>query len=97
MLEFITAKLGVSAVQWSIGGITGLGMAWALKRIPNRKLKAHFGLFMYRLGIASTLGMSRIKIIRPFWNHIEKWIIDAIDNIVGHGIKEYIRGLRSDN
>jgi hypothetical protein len=52
---------------------------------------------MYRLGIASTLGMSRIKIIRPFWNHIEKWIIDAIDNIVGHGIKEYIRGLRSDN
>ena len=96
-MEWLAAKVGISAVQWSIGGIAGLGVAWALKKIPNSTLKAKFGLFMYRLGIASTLGMSRIKIIRPFWNHIEKWIIDAIDNIVGHGIKEYIRGLRTDN
>ena len=96
-MEWIVGKLGGAAVGYAAGGVGAVAVAWMLKRIPNRKLKAHFGLFMYRLGIASTLGMSRIKIIRPFWNHIEKWIIDAIDNIVGHGIKEYIRGLRSDN
>ena len=96
-MEWIIAKLGIETVQYATGGVVAVAVAWVLKKIPNATLKAKFGLMMYRLGIASTLGMSRIKIIRPFWNHIEKWIIDAIDNIVGHGIKEYIRGLRSDN
>ena len=96
-MDFIISKLGGAAVGYAAGGLGAVAIAWILKKIPNATLKAKFGLVMYRLGIASTLGMSRIKIIRPFWNHIEKWIIDAIDNIVGHGIKEYIRGLRSDN
>ena len=96
-MDFIISKLGGAAVGYAAGGIGAVAIAWILKKIPNATLKAKFGLVMYRLGIASTLGMSRVKIIRPFWNHIEKWIIDAIDNIVGHGIKEYIRGLRSDN
>ena len=97
-MEWIAAKLGASAIQWSIGGIAGLGMAWALKRIPNRVLKAKFGALMYGLGVTSTLGLGKWKITKRFWNKtIEPWIIDAIDNIVGHGIKEYIRGLRSDN
>jgi len=98
MMEWLAAKVGVSAVQWSIGGIAGLGVAWALKRIPNSTLKSKFGLFMYRMGILSTLGMGKWKFTKRFWNKtIEPWFIDAIDNIVGHGIKEYIRGLRSDN
>ena len=63
-MEWLAAKVGVSAVQWSIGGIAGLGVAWALKRIPNRKLKANFGLFMYRLGIASTPGLGKWKITK---------------------------------
>ena len=97
-MEWIVAKLGVSAVQWCIGGIAGLGVAWALNRIPNRVLKAKFGALMYGLGVTSTLGLGKWKITKRFWNKtIEPWIIDAIDNIVGHGIKEYIRGLRSDN
>ena len=96
-MDFIISKLGGAAVGYAAGGIGAVAIAWILKKIPNATLKAKFGLMMYRLGIASTLGMSRIKIIRPFWNHIEKWIIDAIDNIIGHGIAEYIRGLRSDN
>ena len=96
-MDFIISKLGGAAVGYAAGGLGAVAIAWILKKIPNATLKAKFGLVMYRLGIASTLGMSRIKIIRPFWNHIEKWIIDAIDNIIAHGIKEYIRGLRSDN
>jgi len=69
-----------------------------LKRIPNKKLKARFGMLMYRLGVMSSLGLGKWKMTRRFWNKtIEPWVIDAIDNIVGHGIKEYIRGLRSDN
>jgi len=97
-MEWLAAKVGVSAVQWSIGGIAGLGVAWTLKRIPNRVLKAKFGALMYGLGVTSTLGLGKWKITKRFWNKtIEPWFIDAIDNIVGHGIKEYIRGLRSDN
>ena len=96
-MDFIISKLGGAAVGYAAGGLGAVAIAWILKKIPNATLKAKFGLMMYGFGVASTLGLSRIKIIRPFWNHIEKWIIDAIDNIVGHGIKEYIRGLRSDN
>ena len=97
-MEWLLAKAGVSAVQWTIGGIAGIGVAWALKKIPNATLKAKFGLLMYRLGIFCTLGMGRWKVTKAFWNkYIEPWVVDAISNIIGHGISEFIRGLRSDN
>jgi hypothetical protein len=97
-MEWLVAKLGVSAVQYTVGGIGAVAIAWMLKRIPNKKLKARFGMLMYRLGVMSSLGLGKWKMTRRFWNKtIEPWVIDAIDNIVGHGIKEYIRGLRSDN
>ena len=97
-MEWIVAKLGVSAVQYTVGGLGAVAIAWALKKIPNRVLKAKFGALMYGLGVTSTLGLGKWKITKRFWNKtIEPWVIDAIDNIVGHGIKEYIRGLRSDN
>jgi len=98
MLEYITAKLGMEAVQWSIAGVGGIGVAWALKKIPNATIKAKFGMMMYGLGVASTLGLSKWSWTKNLWNKtIEPWIIDAIDNIIGHGIAEFIRGLRSDD
>ena len=97
-MEWLVAKLGVSAVQYTVGGLGAVAVAWILKNIPNATLKAKFGRFMYGLGVTCTLGMSKFKWTKKFWNKtIEPYIIDAIDNIVGHGIKEYIRGLRSDN
>ena len=97
-MEWIVGKLGGAAVGYAAGGVGAVAVAWMLKRIPNRVLKAKFGALMYGLGVTSTLGLGKWKITKRFWNKtIEPWVIDAIDNIVGHGIKEYIRGLRSDN
>ena len=97
-MEWIVAKLGGAAVGYAAGGIGAVVIAWVLKKIPNATLKAKFGLMMYGFGVASTLGLCKFKWTKKWWNGtIEPWLIDAIDNIVGHGIKEYIRGLRSAN
>tara|TARA_Y100000310_G_scaffold145758_1_gene145162 strand:+ start:174 stop:467 length:294 start_codon:yes stop_codon:yes gene_type:complete len=97
-MEWLVGKLGGAAVGYAAGGVGAVAIAWALKKIPNRVLKAKFGALMYGLGVTSTLGLGKWKITKKFWNKtIEPYIVDAIDNIVGHGIKEYIRGLRSDN
>ena len=97
-MDFIISKLGGAAVGYAAGGIGAVAIAWILKKIPNATLKAKFGLVMYRLGIFCTLGMGRWKVTKSFWNkYIEPWVVDAISNIIGHGISEFIRGLRSDN
>jgi len=98
MLEWITAKLGVSAVTYAAGGIGAVGLAWMLKKIPNNKIKAKFGAFMYGLGVTCTLGMSKWKWTKSFWQKtIEPYVVDAIDNIIVTGVKKFCDGLRSDN
>ena len=97
-MDFIISKLGGAAVGYAAGGLGAVAIAWILKKIPNATLKAKFGLVMYRLGIFCTLGMGRWKVTKRFWQKtIEPWVVDAISNIIGHGISEFIRGLRSDN
>ena len=97
-MEWLIAKLGVSTLQYAAGGIGAVAVAWTLKKIPNSRIKAQFGMMMYGIGVTCTLGMGKWKYTKRFWNKtIEPWIVDAIDNIAGHGIKEFIRGLRSDN
>jgi hypothetical protein len=94
-MEWIVAKLGVGAVKWTIGGIAGLGAAWALKRIPNSKIKAKTGLLGYSAGVAMTLGLAKWK-----WSwgmKIEPWFIDLFENCISHTLQEFLRGLRSDN
>jgi len=97
-MEWLIAKLGVSTLQYAAGGIGAVAVAWVLKKIPNKQIKAQLGMMMYGLGVTCTLGMGKWKYTKRFWNKtVEPWIVDAIDNIAGHGIKEFIRGLRSDN
>ena len=97
-MEWLIAKLGVSTLQYAAGGIGAVAVAWILKKIPNIVIKAKVGMIMYGTGVTCSLGMSRWKVTKRFWGKtIEPFIIDAIDNIAGHGIKEFIRGLRSDN
>ena len=97
-MEWIVAKLGVGAGKWTIGGIAGLGAAWVLKRIPNGKIKAKTGLIGYSAGVAMTLGLSKWKWTKSFWNKIiEPWFVDLLDNVVSHTLQEFLRGLRSDN
>ena len=97
-MEWLAAKLGIEAVQYAAGGIVAVGAAWALKKIPNKTIKAKFGVLMYGAGVACTLGLAKFKWTKKIWNKtIEPYIVDAIDNIVAHGIQEFVRGLRSDN
>ena len=97
-MEWLIAKLGVSTLQYAAGGIGAVAVAWILKKIPNKRIKAQFGMIMYGIGVTCTLGMAKFSWTKRFSaKTIEPWLIDAIDNIAGHGIQEFIRGLRSDN
>jgi len=83
-----------------LGGAVALVVGYILKLIPNEKLAVTFEKLMYGLGVAVTLGISRIKIqwIKTLWQKtIEAYIVDALNNIVVHGLQGFIKGLRSDN
>ena len=44
-----------------------------------------------------TLGLSKWKITKDFWNRtIEPWFIDLIDNVIGGAVRGFVRGLRID-
>jgi uncharacterized membrane protein YfcA len=97
-MEWLVAKLGGAAVGYVAGGVGAVAIAWILKKIPNSAIKAKFGVVMYSAGVACTLGLAKFKWTKKLWNKtIEPYVVDAIDNIVAHGIKEFVRGLRSDN
>ena len=98
IMEWLVAKLGASAAQYAAGGAAAVGVAWALKKIPNATIKAKFGMLMYGAGVACTLGLAKFKWTKKVYiKTIEPYIVHAIDNIVAHGIQEFVRGLRSDN
>jgi len=97
-MEWLAAKLGVEAVQYAAGGAVAVVVAFVLKKIPNATIKAKLGVVMYSAGVTCTLGLAKFKWTKKVWNKtIEPYIVDAIDNIVSHGIQEFVRGLRSDN
>jgi len=97
-MEWLIAKLGVSTLQYAAGGIGAVAVAWILKKIPNNRIKAQVGMIMYGLGVTCTLGMGKWKYTKKFWNKtVEPYFVDLLDNVVGHSLTEFIRGLRSDN
>jgi|TARA_R100000656_G_scaffold44758_1_gene36626 hypothetical protein len=97
-MEWLMAQAGLQATQYAAGGLVAMGLAWALKKIPNNKIKAKCGLLFYGAGVACTLGLAKWKLTKGLWQKtIEPYLIDAIDNIFVYGINEFIRGLRSDN
>ena len=97
-MEWLVAKLGVSTIQYAAGGIGAAVLAWVLKKIPNKTIKAQFGMMMYGMGVTCTLGMGKWKYTKNFWNKtVEPYFVDLLDNVVAHGLAEFIRGLRSDN
>jgi len=97
-MEWLAAKLGVEVAQYAAGGAVAVVVAFVLKKIPNATIKAKLGVVMYSAGVTCTLGLAKFKWTKKVWNKtIEPYIVDAIDNIVSHGIQEFVRGLRSDN
>lgn len=98
MVEWIIAKAGVEAIQYATGGLLAVVVAWLLKKIPNNIIKVKFGALMYGFGIACTLGLAKWKWSAKIWNKtVEPFVIDAINNIIVNGIREFIRGMQSDN
>ena len=97
-MEWLVAKLGMSTIQYAAGGVGAAVLAWVLKKIPNKTIKAQFGMMMYGMGVTCTLGMGKWKYTKKFWNKtVEPYFVDLLDNTVAHGLAEFIRGLRSDN
>ena len=74
MISLLTAKLGSSALAYGATGVSGLVVAWILKKIPNETIKAKFGLFMYGLGVTCSLGLSKFK-LRGSGQTINPWVI----------------------
>ena len=98
MLATITALATKKAVLYTGMGLAGGITAWVLKKIPNDKIKAKVGYWMYGAGVACTLGMGKWKWTKGIWNKtIEPYFVYLIDNVVVNGIAEFVRGLRSDN
>ena len=97
-MEWLIAKLGVSTLQYAAGGIGAVAVAWILKKIPNKRIKAQIGMITYGMGVTCTLGMGKWRYTKAFWNKtIEPYFVDLLDNVISHGLAEFIRGLRSDN
>ncbi len=98
MFEILAAFTLKQVALYAGGSLAGIFFAWLFKLIPNDKIKLAVGKLMFGAGVAVTLGLSKWKVTAKFWNSIiEAWIIDLIDNVIGHGVQEFIRGLRSDN
>ena len=97
-MEWLIAKLGVSTIQYAAGGIGAVVVSWVLKKIPNKTIKAKIGMLTYGVGITCSLGMGKWRYTKAFWEKtIEPYVIDLLDNVISHGLAEFIRGLRSDN
>ena len=92
VLGFVSNNTGLIAG----GGVTGI-VLWVLKKVPNEEIANIVETFFYGCGKALTLGMSKWRFTRQFWNKtIEPWFIDLVDNVIGGAIRGFIRGLRID-
>jgi hypothetical protein len=97
-MELIAGWLSTKIAAYVGGSIAAFFIAWVLKKIPNEKIKMAVGELMYDFGVVITLGLSKWKWTSGYWNKlVEPYFVDLIDNIVGEGVKQFIKGLRSDN
>ncbi len=81
----------------AISSGVGIGSLVLAKIIPNNEIQKYWGGIMYGLGVALTLGAAKWKWSRWIWNKtIEPFFIDLIDNVLIHGLKRFIAGMRSD-
>ena len=92
MLDFLANNTGLLTGATS-GGI----LLYVLKRIPNEEICGWVEGICCTLGKCMTLGLSKWKFTKGFWNKtIEPWFIDLVDNFVGGAVRGFVKGLRSD-
>ena len=98
MIESLKAFAANSTTVYAGAGAIGVGLAWVLKKIPNKTIKAKVGRWMFGLGVTVTLGLAKWKWTKGVWNKVvEPYCIDLIDNVVVTGLGKFIEGMRSDN
>ena len=96
MLDTILGFLSDNTGLIAGGGATGI-VLWVLKKVPNQEIANIVETFFYGCGKTITLGLSKWRFTRQFWNKtIEPWFIDLVDNVIGSAIRGFIRGLRVD-
>ena len=105
-MECLTGVLVVVSGKMAISALIGVGVAWVFKKIPNAKLRkamqGTFGKAGYALGVMITLGLSKWKYTKDFWNKtIEPWLIDFIEHVLAHSVLVFldgiVKGMRSDD
>lgn len=103
MIEYLLHKLGIDfisnmAISWTLDGLTTILFLWLMKKIPNGKIKSFFGGVGWRVGVILTLGLSRYKWSKAWWEKAgEPWLIDLIDNTINEFTSMLVMGLRSNN
>ena len=91
-MEFLTNNFALL-----VGGGSSAIVLWALKLIPNNDIQDFVGTACYWAGSVMTLGLGKWSFSRKIWNKtVEPYLIDLVDNVVSTGLKEFIKGLRSD-
>ena len=92
MFEFLAGNSGLL-----VGGTGAAVVLWILKKVPNKEICGWVEGTCCTLGRCITLGLSKWKFTKNFWNKtIEPWFIDFIDNFIGGAVRGFIKGLRSD-
>ena len=92
MLDFLVNNTGLIS-----GGAGGGIVLWMLKKVPNEEICGWVEGICCALGKCMTLGLSKWKFTKGFWNKmIEPWFIDLVDNFVGGAVRGFVKGLRSD-
>ena len=95
MLETI---LDLVKLHPAISSGVGIGSLVLAKIIPNNEIQKYVGGAMYGLGVTITFGLSKWKWSKWLWNKtIEPFFVDLINNVLVHGLQEFIKGMRSDN
>ena len=85
-MDFLTNNLPII-----LGGGTGAFALWALKKIPNDKIKSFVNGVFYKLGVTMTLGLGKWKVTKKIWNAtVEPYFIDLIDNTVNSALQGFV-------
>ena len=86
MLDFLSDNAGLFA-----GGTGAAVILWVLKKVPNKEICAWVESICYSACKFVTLGLSRWKFTKNFWNKtVEPWFIDLLDNFIGSAVRGLI-------
>jgi len=102
MAEILEVLLGSGFSLAAIIGIVGLILNFLLKKFVTaeniEKWGAGIKAFFKGLGIACTLGLSKIPYLKSIWNSIlEPYVVIGLRMAVLNMISGFIEGLETDN